>query len=1152
MKFKVYSCVTVSDITDNSIASVDVMYYLSTSNTECIGGTWSTTPPPWENGKYYWQKTVTTFTDTSIQPSETQPVCITGGKGQDGRGVQSITEEYYLSTSKEEPIGGEWTTTQPQWTKGKYIWTRSKIVYTNPTSTEYTEAYCDSSWEVIDKIEIGGKNLLLNTSSMIEYDEEICNWSLDNNGQVSINETDAATDSRHIKTSNASDANSGLKSVITGIDFKQGENYTFSCAIRGTCDESRLFGCQIYYQNEDGISTYDPDSRTLWTDNGDDINDGISASNFQRRYCTFTIPDDYDENTNLLAINIYCTTMDIYVRNFQLERGNVATDWKMSDEDIQSQIQSVTSTISGVSSKVNQIEQNITDKVWITDINEYINDYDQSTVQVISDKLTEQIQDVDGIKSTVSSMQTTLETKADGSTVTELTNRVSQAQQDITGFKQTVEETYATKDENSSVRTYAEQLADKFNWVVTSNSSSTSLTLTDNMVSAITDQFVIKSPDGKRVVIEDGILKSDFLQSLNYQAGTGTPKYANVGTMFDMTNGAIYSKNFVISSSGEAYFKGTVYASSGKFVGDIVANSLTLGEDVSIEVEKILGLSDVATSGNYESLNNKPDLTIYFQKDHTLGTVSDGSTGINISSSGLLQASNAVIYGTIYASAGSFAGHIEANSGQIGDCTIVDGKLTVPFANITGQLTSTQISAGAITSDKITSGAVTADKINVNDLSALGATIGGFHINTISIYSGSKGYIDSTSTGIYLDKNGQMSIGDGDNYIKYYKDENNQYHLAISADELVMSTGTKLEVFLGQLTQSIDDAATKATNFLKFDSNGVVIGDYTKSTLGKNVLIDSDSVDIRDGSTVLATFAANQIDLGKNNKDTIISFANNLGQIKGLIDDGNQYMSIVSENHIEICSDSMIRLVSDFLSSMIVVSDTDVYISRKNPDAKAGAELTLNDNGLTIFGLGNDQSYIEVGDRNMTLCWDTGANYDIGSVALRKSGDYPTMDVSFVGYTPGGDALYFNSVMSHDGTMASDSGFKSHSIVEKFQNNVLWSGAIWPTSEQSCTLSSHITDMPHGVLIIFSNYSGSIQNTRIHCFYVPKKAISQWSGSGFQFNMFSTDFSQVCGKYLYIANSKITGHNDNTKTGTGSSGIKYANNTFALRAVVGV
>lgn len=1151
MKFKVYSCVTVSDITDNSIASVDVMYYLSTSNTECIGGTWSTTPPPWENGKYYWQKTVTTFTDTSIQPSETQPVCITGGKGQDGRGVQSITEEYYLSTSKEEPIGGEWTTTQPQWTKGKYIWTRSKIVYTNPTSTEYTEAYCDSSWEVIDKIEIGGKNLLLNTSSMIEYDEEICNWSLDNNGQVSINETDAATDSRHIKTSNASDANSGLKSVITGIDFKQGENYTFSCAIRGTCDESRLFGCQIYYRNEDGISTYDPDSRTLWTDNGDDINDGISASNFQRRYCTFTIPDDYDENTNLLAINIYCTTMDIYVRNFQLERGNVATDWKMSDEDIQSQIQSVTSTISGVSSKVNQIEQNITDKVWITDINDYINDYDQSTVQVISDKLTEQIQDVDGIKSTVSSMQTTLETKADGSTVTELTNRVAKAEQDVTGFKQTVEETYATKDENSSVRTYAEQLADKFNWVVNSNSSSTSLTLTDKMISAITNQFVIKSPDGKRVVIDDGILKSDFLQSLNYQAGTGTPKYASAGTMFDMTNGAIYSKNFVISSSGEAYFKGRVYASAGKFVGDIVANSLTLGEDVSIEVEKILGLSDVATSGNYESLNNKPDLTIYFQKDHTLGTVSDGSTGIKISSSGLLQASNAVIYGTIYASAGSFAGHIEANSGQIGDCTIVDGKLTIPFANITGQLTSTQISAGAITSDKITSGAVTADKIDVNDLSALGATIGGFHMNTISIYSGSKGYIDSTSTGIYLDKNGQMSIGDGDNYIKYYKDENNQYHLAISADELVMSTGTKLEVFLGQLTQSIDDAATKATNFLKFDSNGVVIGDYTKSTLGKNVLIDSDSVDIRDGSTVLATFAANQIDLGKNSSNSIIKLCNGLGQITSIEETYGQALNITSE-WLSLSSKRTV-IDSENDRSHFEVADDGIYLMYNINSSSTEMSMTPEHARWSVWGSTlRTPNYIDIGGTNMEINYGIPSNSVLGNVQLRLSGGTGSQSLSFVGYDIMDVATYFNSVMTDDGKMSASQGFMCGSTTETFQNQVLWSGAVWPTGEQSCTLMYPITEMPHGVLIIFSNYSGSIQNTRIHCFYVPKKAISQWSGSGFQFNMFSTDFSQVCGKYLYIANSKITGHNDNTKTGTGSSGIKYANNTFALRAVVGV
>lgn len=1144
MKFKVYSCVTVSDITDNSIASVDVMYYLSTSNTECIGGTWSTTPPPWENGKYYWQKTVTTFTDTSIQPSETQPVCITGGKGQDGRGVQSITEEYYLSTSKEEPIGGEWTTTQPQWTKGKYIWTRSKIVYTNPTGTEYTEAYCDSSWEVIDKIEIGGKNLLLNTSSMIEYDEEICNWSLDNNGQVSINETDAATDSRHIKTSNASDANSGLKSVITGIDFKQGENYTFSCAIRGTCDESRLFGCQIYYRNEDGISTYDPDSRTLWTDNGDDINDGISAANFQRRYCTFTVPDDYDENTNLLAINIYCTTMDIYVRNFQLERGNVATDWKMSDEDIQSQIQSVTSTISGVSSKVNQIEQNITDKVWITDINNYINDYDQSTVQVISDKLTEQIQDVDGIKSTVSSMQTTLETKADGSTVTELTNRVSQAEQDVTGFKQTVEETCATKDENKSVRTYAEQLADKFNWVVTSNSSSTSLTLTDKMISAITNQFIIKSPDGKRVVIEDGLLKSDFLQSLNYQAGTGTPSYSSAGTFIDMSNGAIYSKNFVIDKNGSAYFK-----------GDIVANSLTLGSNVKIDTDNISGLSSVATTGNYDSLSNKPDLTIYFQKDHTLGTVANGSTGIKISSSGLLQASNAVIYGTVYASAGSFAGSVTATSGKIGDCTIVNGKLTVPFANITGTLLSSQIAANTITSSMITSHAITTDKLTTENITGTNGWIN-FDKGTFNYGDGKLSWDGSN-----------LNINGNGTFTGTINATSGNFVGNVIANQITATQSGKIACW------DINSSSIYNGNSSFGNANGMYFGTSGLS-LGSTFKVTKSGALTATGANITGDITATSISANKDYKISFYKYDHG--------ETNNQYLTAqtcirgISEKYfdyngkIQYGYHRSVQLVSpsnDASTGDNFMSGASIYLSTYDLDGYHTDEIEFNASNMVAHSdlyLGteyNDQTnYTLYGNVNgSTVRTDTvefplAYHEALSYVQLRYSGGMPQQALSFVGYGLDGNTKYFNQVMNSNGEMVAAGGFlcNQNMFAETFQNQVLWSGAIWPTGEQSCTLMYPITEMPHGVLIIFSNYSGSIQNTRIHCFYVPKKAISQWSGSGFQFNMFSTDFSQVCGKYLYIANSKITGHNDNTKTGTASSGIKYANNTFALRAVVGV
>lgn len=54
-----------------------------------------------------------------------------------------------------------------------------------------------------------------------------------------------------------------------------------------------------------------------------------------------------------------------------------------------------------------------------------------------------------------------------------------------------------------------------------------------------------------------------------------------------------------------------------------------------------------------------------------------------------------------------------------------------------------------------------------------------------------------------------------------------------------------------------DEASKTATNYMKFNSDGLTIGNMMESTLGKNVLIDSDSVDIRNGSQVLARYGEN-------------------------------------------------------------------------------------------------------------------------------------------------------------------------------------------------------------------------------------------------------------------------------------------------------
>jgi hypothetical protein len=65
-----------------SITRVDVMYYQSTSATALSGGSWLTDAPAWVNGRFFWEKTVVTYSNGTT--SESDPVCITGQQGQTG------------------------------------------------------------------------------------------------------------------------------------------------------------------------------------------------------------------------------------------------------------------------------------------------------------------------------------------------------------------------------------------------------------------------------------------------------------------------------------------------------------------------------------------------------------------------------------------------------------------------------------------------------------------------------------------------------------------------------------------------------------------------------------------------------------------------------------------------------------------------------------------------------------------------------------------------------------------------------------------------------------------------------------------------------------------------------------------------------------
>ena len=288
-------------ILKKTVKKVDVEYYLSTSSTECSGGSWSTTAPAWVDGKYMWSRQKVTFVDNTT--STTNTTCIAGAKGSTGStgtGINSITEEYYLSTSKTTQTGGSWDTNPPTWESGKYIWTRSKIVYKNPASTAYTTPLCSSEWEAVNELDIGGKNLLLDSK------------------KETLNKTSYL-----------------VQRYTLSEDWIVGDEYTLS--IKGNV-ESGQFGA--------------------WRDNG---SRGITYNmNYNEEknlwWYTFKCPEPWNETNPKNILSIYntpdSTTHNSSIEWIKLEKGNKPTDWTPAPEDTDEAIETVSAYAQNVANEL--------------------------------------------------------------------------------------------------------------------------------------------------------------------------------------------------------------------------------------------------------------------------------------------------------------------------------------------------------------------------------------------------------------------------------------------------------------------------------------------------------------------------------------------------------------------------------------------------------------------------------------------------------------------------------------------------------------------------------------------------------------------------------------------------------------------------------
>ena len=125
------------------ISSTTVTYQAGTSGTTVPTGTWNSTIPTVEAGKYLWTKTVTTYTDsTSSTAYSVGMMGATGSQGATGatgKGISSTAITYQKSSSGTTAPTGTWSGSVPSASAGEYIWTRTVITYSDSTtSTSYS------------------------------------------------------------------------------------------------------------------------------------------------------------------------------------------------------------------------------------------------------------------------------------------------------------------------------------------------------------------------------------------------------------------------------------------------------------------------------------------------------------------------------------------------------------------------------------------------------------------------------------------------------------------------------------------------------------------------------------------------------------------------------------------------------------------------------------------------------------------------------------------------------------------------------------------------------------------------------------------------------------------------------------------------------
>lgn len=209
-------------------------------------------------------------------------------------------------------------------------------------------------------------------------------------------------------------------------------------------------------------------------------------------------------------------------------------------------------------------------------------------------------------------------------------------------------------------------------------------------------------------LINGSNISTGIIKSTNFDFGgadtDASGSFMDAGTIFNLDNGSLRSKNFYVTSAGDAFFRGNLA------VGSTVPNSAVTGLgslalSSSVSTQQMTGLGSLALSSSVSTGQVTGLGALAVKNDITLSYITNAGTLAGKSSvTNAELADLAVTSGKLDA--------LAVTSGKIAAEAVIAGKIAA------NAVTADTIAATSITAGKIAVGTITADRIATNTLTA--------------------------------------------------------------------------------------------------------------------------------------------------------------------------------------------------------------------------------------------------------------------------------------------------------------------------------------------------------------------------------------------------------------------------------------------------